>query len=107
MAEEFQRNALGLPVKQVKRWKKNSATIVSEEDLKTRRKPVNPAFCDCKDPETGEKCGNYLHSYDTMFYNQYEMCEKCFMKYNPHLKPLEEEMAKQKAEKQLEKEGEN
>ena len=43
-------------------------------------KPINPNFCDHVD-ENGKKCGNYLNAWNTLFYNQYEMCEECYNKY--------------------------
>ena len=75
---------MDLPVKETKKFKTGKNRLKSED-----WKPSIPNFCPCKDPDTDEKCGNYLRtSWDISFYEQYGMCEKCFIKYNNHLNEL-------------------
>jgi hypothetical protein len=64
-----------LPTKSTKLWKKKN---VKSKDWK----PLTPNFCPCVDPETEKKCGNFMRSWDIMFYDQYGMCEECYLKYN-------------------------
>jgi hypothetical protein len=64
-----------LPTRKTKLWKK---TVKKDKDYK----PLTPNFCSVKDPETGKKCGNFMRSWDIMFYDQYGMCEECYLKYN-------------------------
>jgi len=64
-----------LPTRKTKLWKK---TVKKDKDYK----PLTPNFCSVKDPETGKKCGKFMRSWDIMFYDQYGMCEDCYLKYN-------------------------
>ena len=79
----------GIPLVRAKhKWVKPK----SSGPVKQEFKPLRPFFCDCKDPETGEECGGMMRTWDDMFYMQYGMCEKCYLKYNPQLKEIEEEL---------------
>ena len=64
-----------LPMRKTKLWKK---TVKKDEGYK----PLTPNFCPLVDPETEKKCGNFMRSWDIMFYDQYGMCEQCYLKYN-------------------------
>ena len=64
-----------LPTRKTKLWKK---TVKKDKDYK----PLTHNFCSVKDPETGKKCGKFMRSWDIMFYDQYGMCEDCYLKYN-------------------------
>jgi len=46
-------------------------------------KPLTPNFCPYVDPETDKKCGKFMHRWDVMFYDDYGMCEECYLKHNP------------------------
>ena len=64
-----------LPTRKTKLWKK---TVKKDDDYK----PLTPNFCPCKDEETGKKRGKFMRHWDIMFYDQYGMCEQCYLKYN-------------------------
>ena len=64
-----------LPTKKVKLWKK---TVKKSDDYK----PLTPNFCPCVSPDTNKKCGNFMRNWDIMFYDQYGMCEECYLKFN-------------------------
>tara|TARA_Y100000310_G_C20700659_1_gene829560 strand:+ start:7245 stop:7535 length:291 start_codon:yes stop_codon:yes gene_type:complete len=88
------KNPLGLPTKKVKKWHTNKLTKKSDNWT-----PRVPMFCPCRDPETEKKCGNVMYNWDEMFYEQYGMCEKCYLKYNSHKEEIANEMKKQLIEK--------
>ena len=95
ISEDPAKNPLGLPLKKVKRWQTNKKSHKKSEDWK----PVCPMFCPCKDPDTDEKCGRVMYTWDEMFYEQYGMCEACYLKYNSHKEEIAVEMDKQLSEK--------
>tara|TARA_B100000749_G_C18343431_1_gene430073 strand:+ start:676 stop:960 length:285 start_codon:yes stop_codon:yes gene_type:complete len=66
-----------LPIKKTKMWQ-------SKENLKKDKdwKPLLPHFCPALDPETEKKCGKFMGHWDIYFYQQYGMCEQCYLKYN-------------------------
>ena len=64
-----------LPMRKTKLWKK---TVKKDENYK----PLTPNFCPLIDPDTEKKCGNFMRSWDIMFYDQYGMWEQCYLKYN-------------------------
>ena len=66
-----------LPVKKTKLLHKKD-NIKKDKDWK----PLSPNFCPVVDPETEEKCGKFMRSWDLHFYDQYGMCESCYLKYN-------------------------
>ena len=90
---ELESNPLGLPTKTTKKWKVTSKTKRDDE-----RRPLHPMFCPCKNPDTGKKCGNMMRNWDQMFYDQYGMCEACYLKYNSHKEDIAKEMEKQQNE---------
>ena len=76
-----------LPTKEVKLWKTNDRTKKDE-----KYSPRIPTFCTVVDPDTGEKCGIFMRNWDEMFYEQYGMCETCYLKYNAHVDQLKEKL---------------
>ena len=76
-----------LPTKKVKRWKVTKSTKVSKE-----WKPMVPTFCTVIHPDTGKRCGNFMRNWDEMFYEQYGMCEECYLKYNSHFDEIKQKM---------------
>ena len=76
-----------LPTKQVKLWQTNKNTKVGEN-----YSPRIPTFCPVVDPETNEKCNKFMRNWDEMFYNQYGMCEDCYLKYNAHIDAIKEKL---------------
>ena len=44
------------------------------------------------DPETNKRCGKFMRNWDEMFYNQYGMCEDCYLKYNSHVDEIKEKL---------------
>jgi|2_EtaG_2_1085320.scaffolds.fasta_scaffold00514_12 hypothetical protein len=95
ISEDPAKNPLDLPLKKVKKWQSHKKVHKKPDDWT----PRVPMFCPCRDPETEEKCGNVMYNWDEMFYEQYGMCEKCYMKYNSHKEEVAKEMDKQLAEK--------
>jgi len=65
-----------LPTKKTKLWKNN---VKKDESWK----PLTPNFCPYVDPETDNKCGKFMHRWDVMFYDDYGMCEECYLKHKP------------------------
>ena len=63
-----------LPTKKVRRWKTTKGTKVSKD-----WKPRVPTFCTVVHPDTGKRCGNFMRNWDEMFYEQYGMCEECYL----------------------------
>ena len=76
-----------LPTKKVKRWKITKGTKVSKD-----WKPMVPTFCTVIHPDTGKRCGNFMRNWDEMFYEQYGMCEECYLKYNSHVDEIKQKM---------------
>ena len=76
-----------LPTKEVKLWKTTDKTKVSEN-----YSPRVPTFCTVVDPETNKKCNKCMRNWDEMFYNQYGMCEDCYLKYNAHIDTVKEKL---------------
>ena len=76
-----------LPTKKVKRWKISKSTKVSKD-----WKPMVPTFCTVIHPDTGKRCGNFMRNWDEMFYEQYGMCEECYLKYNSHVDEIKQKM---------------
>ena len=66
-----------LPTKETKMWQRKES-IKKDKDWK----PLLPHFCPALDPQTKKKCGNFMNHWDIYFYQQYGMCEKCYLKYN-------------------------
>ena len=52
-----------LPMRKTKLWKK---TVKKDEGYK----PLTPNFCPLVHPDTEKKCGNFMRSWDIMFYDQ-------------------------------------
>jgi hypothetical protein len=74
-----------LPTKKRKLWNTTSKSLKKDPNWK----PAIPNFCPCKDPKTDKRCGRLFHSvWDIQFYEQYGMCETCYIKYNSHLEEL-------------------
>ena len=94
ISDDPSKNPLGLPLKKVKKWQTKTSTKKSED-----WSPRVPMFCPCKDPDTEEKCGNVMYNWDEMFYDQYGMCEECYLKYNSHKEEVAAEMENQLKEK--------
>tara|TARA_R110000744_G_scaffold9052_4_gene29454 strand:+ start:1367 stop:1651 length:285 start_codon:yes stop_codon:yes gene_type:complete len=90
MSDKLLSNPLGLPTKETRTWKVHNTTKVKEDHV-----PMFPSFCPCKEPETGKKCGNFMRGWDQQFYDQYGMCEKCYLKYNSHKEDIADETEKQ------------
>ena len=76
-----------LPTKEVKLWKTTDKTKVPEN-----YSPRIPTFCRVVDPETDKKCNKFMRNWDEMFYNQYGMCEDCYLKYNAHIDTVKEKL---------------
>ena len=76
-----------LPTKDVKLWKTNEKTKVGKN-----YSPRIPTFCTVVDPETNKRCGKFMRNWDEMFYNQYGMCEDCYLKYNSHVDEIKEKL---------------
>ncbi len=76
-----------LPTKEVKLWKTTDKTKVSDS-----YSPRIPTFCVVVDPETNKKCNKFMRNWDEMFYNQYGMCEDCYLKYNAHIDTVKEKL---------------
>ena len=76
-----------LPTKEVKLWKTTDKTKVPEN-----YSPRIPTFCAVVDPETNKKCNKFMRNWDEMFYNQYGMCEDCYLKYNAHVDAIKEKL---------------
>ena len=76
-----------LPTKEVKLWKTTDKTKVPEN-----YSPRIPTFCAVVDPETNKKCNKFMRNCDEMFYNQYGMCEDCYLKYNAHVDAIKEKL---------------
>ena len=76
-----------LPTKEVKLWKTTDKTKVPEN-----YSPRIPTFCAVVDPETNKKCNKFMRNWDEMFYNQYGMCEDCYLKYNAHVDAVKEKL---------------
>ena len=76
-----------LPTKEVKLWKTTDKTKVPEN-----YSPRIPTFCAVVDPETNKKCNKFMRNWDEMFYNQYGMCEDCYLKYNAHIDTVKEKL---------------
>ena len=76
-----------LPTKKVRRWKTTKGTKVSKD-----WKPLVPAFCTVIHPDSGKRCSNYMRNWDEMFYEQYGMCEECYLKYNSHVDEIKQKM---------------
>ena len=76
-----------LPTKEVKLWKTTDKTKVPEN-----YSPRIPTFCVVVDPETIKKCNKFMRNWDEMFYNQYGMCEDCYLKYNAHIDTVKEKL---------------
>ena len=82
-----------LPTKQVKLWQTNKNTKVGEN-----YSPRIPTFCPVVAPETNEKCNKFMRNWDEMFYNQYGMCETCYLKYNDHIEKVKEKLGNEAGE---------
>ena len=39
-----------------------------------------------------KKCNKFMRNWDEMFYNQYGMCEDCYLKYNAHIDTVKEKL---------------
>ena len=76
-----------LPTKEVKLWKTTDKTKVPEN-----YSPRIPTFCAVVDKETNKKCNKFMRNWDEMFYNQYGMCEDCYLKYNAHVDAIKEKL---------------
>lgn len=76
-----------LPTKEVKLWKTTDKTKVPEN-----YSPRIPTFCTVVNPETNKKCNKFMRNWDEMFYNQYGMCEDCYLKYNAHVDAIKEKL---------------
>lgn len=76
-----------LPTKEVKLWKTTDKTKVPEN-----YSPRIPTFCTVVNPETNKKCNKFMRNWDEMFYNQYGMCEDCYLKYNAHVDAVKEKL---------------
>ena len=76
-----------LPTKEVKLWKTNNST---KKDKKFS--PLVPTFCTVVDPDTNKKCGIFMRNWDEMFYEQYGMCETCYLKYNAHIEEVKQKL---------------
>ncbi len=76
-----------LPTKQVKLWKTNDKTKKDEN-----YSPRVPTFCTVVDPDTDKRCNKFMRVWDEMFYNQYGMCEDCYLKYNAQAEKLKKEL---------------
>ena len=76
-----------LPTKKVKRWKTTKGTKVSKD-----WRPRVPTFCTVIHPDTGKRCGNFMRNWDEMFYEQYGMCEECYLKYNAHVDEIKQKL---------------
>ena len=76
-----------LPIKEVKLWKTSDKTKVGKN-----YSPRIPTFCTVVDPETNKRCGKFMRNWDEMFYNQYGMCEDCYLKYNAHVDEIKEKL---------------
>ena len=88
-------NPLGLPVKKKTPRGNLKPSLKKAEDWT----PRIPMFCPCRDPDTDKRCGNVMRNWDEMFFEQYGMCEECYLKYNSHKEEIAEEMERQLAEK--------
>ena len=82
-----------LPTKQVKLWQTNKNTKKKEN-----YSPRVPTFCPVIDPETNKKCNKCMRNWDEMFYNQYGMCETCYLKYNDHIEKVKEKLGNEAGE---------
>ena len=82
-----------LPTKQVKLWQTNKNTKKKEN-----YSPRVPTFCPVIDPETNKKCNKFMRNWDEMFYNQYGMCETCYLKYNDHIEKVKEKLGNEAGE---------
>ena len=82
-----------LPTKQVKLWQTNKNTKKKEN-----YSPRVPTFCPGIDPETNKKCNKFMRNWDEMFYNQYGMCETCYLKYNDHIEKVKEKLGNEAGE---------
>ena len=71
-------NPLDLPTKQVKKWKVDNNTKVREE-----KRQLFPNFCPHIRNDTDKKCGNFMRTWDQMYYENYDMCEECYMREKP------------------------
>ena len=76
-----------LPTKKVKKWHTTKSTKKSDN-----WKPRVPTFCTVIDPETNKRCGKFMLNWDEMFYDQYGMCEDCYLKYNKHVDEVKEKI---------------
>ena len=75
---ELESNPLGLPTKTTKKWKVDENTKVKEE-----RRVLFPNFCPHIRSDTNKKCGNYMKNWDQVFYDDYDMCEECYLREKP------------------------
>ena len=82
-----------LPTKKVKLWQTNKST---KKDKKYS--PRIPTFCTVVNPETNKKCNKFMRNWDEMFYNQYGMCETCYLKYNDHIEKVKEKLGNEAGE---------
>lgn len=71
-------NPLNLPTKEVKKWKVDDSTKVREE-----KRQLFPSFCPHIRNDTNKKCGNFMRNWDQMYYENYDMCEECYMREKP------------------------
>ena len=76
-----------LPTKEVKLWKTSDKTKVGKN-----YSPRIPTFCTVVHPDTNKRCNKFMRNWDEMFYNQYGMCEDCYLKYNAHVDEIKEKL---------------